>query len=177
VLVHGGALDGLAGDLNRSELLWQWAGYLAAGQNNPRSLLFPATPPSSPSLPAPDEQTRLRREFSALGFLCDIHPLECIVSQGKNCIKGCDLDNYRGEQVNIAAWLLTGKLVSTKNGEVMEFLTFEDETALFETTFFPQVYRRYASVLSGGRPYILSGLVEEDYGALTLTVKKIKPLK
>ncbi|WP_457577877.1 DNA polymerase III subunit alpha, partial [Desulfomarina sp.] len=164
VLVHGGALDGLAGDLNRSELLWQWAGYQAAGQNHPRSFLFPVVLPSPPSLPAPNEQTRLRREFAALGFLCDIHPLECVARQEKNLIKGCDLDNYRGQQVNIAAWLLTGKLVSTKSGEVMEFLTFEDETALFETTFFPQIYRRYASVLSGGRPYVLSGLVDEDYG-------------
>ncbi|BCL59592.1 hypothetical protein DGMP_02850 [Desulfomarina profundi] len=176
VLVHGGALDGLAGDLNRSELLWQWAGYKAARQNNPRSLLFPISLPPPPSLPAPDEQTRLRREFSALGFLCDIHPLECIVRPEKNLVKGCDLGNYRGQQVNIAAWLLTGKLVSTKSGEVMEFLTFEDETAVFETTFFPQVYHRYASVLPGGRPYVLSGLVEEDYGALTLTVERMKPL-
>ncbi len=176
VLVHGGALDGLAGDLNRSELLWQWAGYKAARQNNPGSLLFPIILPPPPSLPAPDEQTRLRREFSALGFLCDIHPLECIVRPEKNLVKGCDLDNYRGQQVNIAAWVLTGKLVSTKSGEVMEFLTFEDETAVFETTFFPQVYHRYASVLSGGRPYVLSGLVEEDYGALTLTVERMKPL-
>lgn len=176
VLVHGGALDGLAGELNRSELLWLWAGYQAARQKNPRSLLFPVTLPSPPSLPAPDERTRLRREFSALGFLCDIHPLECVVRQEKNLVKGCDLVNYKGQQVNIAAWLLTGKLVSTKSGEVMEFLTFEDETALFETTFFPRVYHRYASVLSGGKPYVLSGLVEDDYGALTLTVEKMRPL-
>jgi DNA polymerase-3 subunit alpha/error-prone DNA polymerase len=176
VLVDGGALDGLAGDINRPELLWQWAGFQNARKNNPRSLLFPITVPPVPSLPAPDERTCLRREFKALGFLCDIHPMECLSRPERNFIKGCDLKNYRGQYVKIAAWLLTGKLVSTKSGEVMEFLTFEDETAVFETTFFPQVYRRYASVLSGGRPYALFGLVEEDFGALTLTVEKIRPL-
>jgi len=67
-------------------------------------------------------------------------------------------------------------MVSTKSGEVMEFLTFEDETGLVEATFFPQVYRRYASVLACGSAYMLQGLVEEEYGAVTLTVEFLEPL-
>ena len=52
----------------------------------------------------------------------------------------------------------------------MEFLTFEDEHGLVETTFFPRVYERYAHILQTGRPYVLRGLVESDFGATTLTV-------
>ena len=58
----------------------------------------------------------------------------------------------------------------------MEFLTFEDETGMVETTFFPGTYRRYAHLLAGRKPYLLSGLVESDYGAITLTVDKVRPL-
>lgn len=58
----------------------------------------------------------------------------------------------------------------------MEFLTFEDETGLVETTFFPEVYRRYAPLLFSDSPYMLEGLVEEDYGALTLTVNSVQEL-
>ena len=37
-----------------------------------------------------------------------------------------------------------------KTGEPMEFLTFEDETGLVETTFFPQAYRRFCHLLDRG---------------------------
>ena len=58
----------------------------------------------------------------------------------------------------------------------MEFLTFEDETGLVEATFFPRVYRRYATLLSTGCAYMLQGVVEEEYGATTLTVDKVAKL-
>ncbi len=59
----------------------------------------------------------------------------------------------------------------------MEFITFEDETALMETVFFPQTYRRFCHLLRSNRPYLLEGLVEEDYGAVTLTVNGLQMLK
>ncbi len=58
----------------------------------------------------------------------------------------------------------------------MEFLTFEDETGLVETVFFPRVYRRYAQMLSSGQAFMLQGVVEEEYGAVTLTVETLKTL-
>jgi DNA polymerase III alpha subunit len=58
----------------------------------------------------------------------------------------------------------------------MEFLTFEDETGIVETTFFPAVYHRFCHMLDRGRPYLLSGRVEQDWGAITLTVTRVSPL-
>jgi error-prone DNA polymerase len=78
-----------------------------------------------------------------------------------------------GRHVQMAGLLITGKVVHTKHGDPMEFLTFEDETGLVETTFFPQAYRRFCAVLDRSRPFILSGKVEEDFGALTLTVSRV----
>ena len=59
----------------------------------------------------------------------------------------------------------------------MEFLTFEDETGLVETTFFPEAYRRFCHLLDRERPYLLSGKVEEDWGAVTLTVDSASPIR
>jgi len=58
----------------------------------------------------------------------------------------------------------------------MEFLTFEDETGLVETTFFPEAYRRFCHLLDRGQPYLLSGKVEQDWGAVTLTVETTSAL-
>jgi DNA polymerase-3 subunit alpha/error-prone DNA polymerase len=58
----------------------------------------------------------------------------------------------------------------------MEFLTFEDETGIVETTFFPKVYTQFCHMVDRGRPYLLSGTVESDWGALTLTVERVERL-
>ncbi len=55
----------------------------------------------------------------------------------------------------------------------MEFTTFEDLTGLYDATFFPATFRKYGHVLTGGKPYLVEGLVEEDLGECTLTVKKL----
>jgi error-prone DNA polymerase len=73
-------------------------------------------------------------------------------------------------------WLITSKGVETKDGEPMEFVSFEDTTALYDATVFPDAYRRCYHLLSSDRPYLLEGLIEEDFGAVTLTVHQITPL-
>ena len=56
----------------------------------------------------------------------------------------------------------------------MEFISFEDTTALYETTFFPEAYKRFCHMLSHTRPYVLRGKVEEDFDAITLTVRDLR---
>jgi len=56
----------------------------------------------------------------------------------------------------------------------MEFVSFEDETAIYETVLFPEEYRSLSRVLDGVRPYVIEGIVEEDQGAVSLTVKSIR---
>lgn len=176
-LIYAGALDAFAPAGNRTVLLWQWAAFQRALQDKRCLTLFGIKLPAAPPLPPPDSRSKARREFATLGFLCDDHPLRFLDALTKGLAKVRDLPGHVGRQVNLAAWLLTGKLVSTRTGEAMEFLTFEDETGQVETTFFPEVYRRYAHLLRSGRGYLLAGLVEEDFGALTLTVDRIRPIR
>ncbi len=183
-LVHCGALDRLAPGASRAELLWESARRLPSRATAERAArnrsLFeaPGAEGRTPHLPPDDARERLRREFAVLGFLCDRHPIELYADavHRAGAVKAADLPRRIGQRVRFAGWLITGKVVETKQGEPMEFLTFEDETGLVETTFFPEAYRRFCHLLDRERPYLLSGKVEEDWGAVTLTVEKTSAL-
>jgi DNA polymerase-3 subunit alpha/error-prone DNA polymerase len=177
-LINCGALDALNPGGNRAALLWGLACWLKSKHPKARTQpLFKCAETAGdcqPLLPAEDERERLRREFSVLGFLCDRHPMELFAQQlqKRRTVRAVDLPRSIGRRVRLAGWLITGKVVSTKTGDPMEFLTFEDETGIVETTFFPQTYRRFCHIIDRQRPYLLTGNVEENWGTLTLTVEK-----
>jgi len=58
----------------------------------------------------------------------------------------------------------------------MEFVSFEDETAIFETTFFPKAYQRFCQILDMNRAYLLTGRVQEQYGTVSVNVEDIERL-
>jgi DNA polymerase-3 subunit alpha/error-prone DNA polymerase len=182
-LIHCGALDELNPDGNRALLVWQLGCGLKSGPTNSlphsRSLFDrcdEARTCQLPPLPPDDERERLRREFAVLGFLCDRHPIELYNPSLKKLrtVKVVDLPRHLGKQVRLAGWLITGKVVTTKHGDPMEFLTFEDETGIVETTFFPETYRRFCHIIDRQRPYLLTGRIEEDWGVMTMTVDRVE---
>jgi DNA polymerase III alpha subunit len=48
-------------------------------------------------------------------------------------VKAGDLSKFINRTITFAGWLITGKVVITKHGNPMKFLTFEDETGSFIT--------------------------------------------
>jgi len=180
-LIHSGALDAFCSNGNRTALLWELARWQKTDAifSKERSLFDGADECLTfPEIPKHDEQDRLRREFSVLGFLCDRHPMTLYreLLERLQPVKATGLNRFIGKRIGFAGWLITGKRVQTKGGDTMEFLTFEDETGIVETTFFPQVYRRFCHMVARNRPYLLEGKVESDWGAVTLTVDKVRPL-
>ncbi len=184
-LIHCGALDRLDTNRSRTSLLWvltRWQAkrkqvknqlYLFAEQSIPISEISP------PSFPPTATTTRLHREFAVLGFLCDRHPITLFTEaiQRKKAIKANSLYGLVGQRIRLAAWLVTGKIVHTRHGDPMEFLTFEDETGIVETTFFPAIYRRFCHRIDRNRPYLLEGKVETNWGAVTLTVDRMETIR
>ncbi len=175
-LIQAGAMDTLAGHGNRSRLFWEIAQCRALAKKAIQSSLFEVQVPDAPELTDFTWQELQQQEYGALGFLCGEHPVLNFGRKLWGRVKACDMKQYAGKRIRFGGWLLTGKMVSTKTGEVMEFLTFEDETGLVEAIFFPKMYRRYAAVLSKGCVYMLQGEVEEEYGAVTLTVEALEML-
>ncbi len=181
-LIDAGALDGLGGAACRAQLGWGlalWQKRRRKQRTRPADRLFAtATSIPAPAFPAETPSRRLWREFAVLGFLCDRHPLYLFERQlaGVQRIKAAHLHRHAGRRVRLAGWLITGKRVRTKHGDPMEFLSFEDETALIEATFFPRVYARFCHLLETGHPYLLTGTVDEDWGAHTLNVQHVTRL-
>jgi len=117
----------------------------------------------------------LRHELEALGLLVSRHPLDLYRSRLSRVrtVPAAQLPEYVGKKVKTVGWFVTGKTVLTRREEPMEFVSFEDTTALYETTFFPRAYERFSRMLGHHRPYLLRGRVEEDFGAVSLTVEDI----
>ncbi|MDR2730593.1 MAG: DNA polymerase III subunit alpha [Treponema sp.] len=121
----------------------------------------------------------LREEYNALGFLRNTHPLALWkddVLAVKYRVKASRIGEYTGRNVKMIGWPVTQKDVWTKDGLAMCFLSLEDETALYETVIFPQIYDRYSKLLFDQLPLLVYGFVTNDGGAVSLEVKKIDAL-
>ena len=180
-LVHSGSLDSLDEKGNRAAILWAFAALQRQKKIMGREpCLFESKPAilPAPDLPKEIPMEKLRREFSVLGFLCAFHPMVLYrdILRNYHTVKAKDLSKFINRTIAFAGWLITGKVVITKHGDPMKFLSFEDETGLVETVFFPKPYALFCHMLDYGKPYLLYGRVEANWGALTLTVEKTRPI-
>ena len=82
-----------------------------------------------------------------------------------------------GQQVLAAGMLTAAKPVHTIKDEPMEFVTFDDGHGLIEAVLFPRAYRERGHVLFDQGPFIFRGKVEEEFGAVTLTVTRLDRLE
>ncbi|GHT63811.1 hypothetical protein FACS1894110_02300 [Spirochaetia bacterium] len=177
--------DGLARTLKARELLKANTGTAQRGQAELfAAVLTPAYRFGGTAVLAPapvkkktDNDERWE-EYRALRFLRRSHPL--ILWKDKvlaaRRIKAIHIGEYFGRYVCLVGWQVTQKEVWTKDGLTMSFLTFEDETAMYETVIFPKVYDRYNKLLFDQRPLLVYGVVVEDNGAVSLEVRKIELL-
>jgi len=121
----------------------------------------------------------LWEEYRALGFLRRAHPLALWKNEVlavKYRTKASQIENYVGCNVKMIGWAVTQKDVWTKDGQTMCFLSLEDETALYETVIFPQVYEKYNKLLFEQKPLLVYGRVADDQGAVSLEVNRIEAL-
>jgi error-prone DNA polymerase len=180
LLIRAGALDSIAGGASRPELMWQlaeWKDGRAPRKRRTLSLFDKATTASPKPRPY-DGKTVLLHEVEALGFLLSQHPLKLYRHRlrGLRIVKGKDLNGHIGRNIQMVGWWVTGKMVVTKDEEPMEFVSFEDTTAIFEATFFPRAYAKFCHMLQRRRPYLLRGKVEEEFGVAQLIVKEARLL-
>jgi len=182
VLVKAGCFDRVARGASRPELVWLLyrKGHPARPKKGMTGELFinerSSTPPPRP--PQYDLRTILRHEVEILGFLASRHPLSLYAGRLSKIghVKGKNLRHHVGKRITTIGWYVTGKVVSDKNRQPMEFITFEDTTAIYETIFFSKAYKKFCRILCRSRPYVLCGKVEESFGACSLNVDSVRLL-
>jgi DNA polymerase III alpha subunit len=175
ILVRCGALDGIAGGMGRPRLLYDYLRSSRSGE-----LFAPQTPRPADY---PDE-LKLLDELRTLGLMVSRHPVSLFRARaGRRArelgfpvlIRSSQLPRRVGMEVSLVALVASGKEVQV-SGSLMVFVTLEDEDSLFETVLFPAVYRRHRGRIEGGGVLLLSGLVEREAGAVSVTVRRISRL-
>ena len=167
LLIKAGCFDSVAGELTRPALIWR----LFADQSGKPVGYLP--------IPAEySDQRKLAHELELFGFPLNGHPLELFtdVVASLSPLPARDLAQHIGKEVTLLGWMVTEKVVSTKKGEPMEFVTFEDQTSLYDATLFPDTYRQYSHLLASNQAYLVTGVVEEHFATVTVTVTQLRPL-
>lgn len=166
LLIKVGACDGIAGPLNRPQLLWRVD---LAGNDT-------ATIP-----PLRDYSPERKRSdaWALLGFCLDAHPmtLHAETLRRFRLTRSTELPQKVGQSVLMAAMYTTGKPVHTLKHEPMQFATFDDGDGLVECVLFPDVYRERSHVLFDQGPFIFRGRVEEEFGSVTVTITHLERLE
>ena len=186
-LVKVGALDSIADGWTRPMMLWmidvgQRAAMREAGGGAaayPAGDWFGHLPPAIPVLKEYSAERRRREEYTALEFVTDTHPMRLQadrLARFKLC-RSTDLPRHVGRHVMMAGMLTTAKPVHTHENEPMEFATFDDGDGLIETVLFPRLYRERGHVLFDQGPFIFRGKVEEEFGAITVTITHLDRLE
>jgi DNA-directed DNA polymerase III PolC len=204
LLIKVGALDSIAQGWTRPMMLWMVdsggqtdgrtggrskhnGGVGAPEQTDPPTACPPVRlpdwfielPPAVPILREYSPERRRREEYEALGFMTDAHPMQLHAEQLRrfHLRRSTELQDYVGRHIMAAGMLTTAKPVHTQNDEPMEFATFDDGYGLIEAVLFPQIYRDRGHVLFDQGPFIFRGQVEEEFGAVTLTITHLDRLQ
>lgn len=194
-LTGAGALDSIAQGVPRPRQLMVLLRACACTASQHQGELFssaeqrqPAALPPSASLRATSvvsrsagwaahTRGRALAHLRWLGTTLECHPLELLPSiLVAPRTRASQLAGLTGRHVRLAGWLITAKEVLTMKEEPMEFITFEDETASYETVLFPSVYTRYRPLLLEHSVFWVEGVVEESHGAVTLTVDGLEAI-
>jgi error-prone DNA polymerase len=180
-LIKVGALDSIAGGWTRPMMLWlvdSTAECVRDPADRPGDW-FDHLPPTVPVLREYGPERRRREEHAALGFITDAHPMELHADELERfrVCPSTGLHRHVGEHVLAVGMLTTAKPVHTLKDEPMEFATFDDGHGLIETVLFPDIYRDRGHVLFDQGPFIFRGKVEEEFGAVTVTITKLDRLE
>ncbi len=167
---------------NFPQLLYKARAYICSKSGFTEEPLYEHAPVDERITPPPmrdiSGRQKIKNELSVFGFIVSTHPMRyCSGRMRKEgVVRAKELPAHVGRSVRVAGIMITAKTVLTRDERLMQFISFEDETAIYETVFFPEQYRKFAHILHSQHPYVLSGRVEEEFGVISLNVQGIECL-
>lgn len=118
----------------------------------------------------------LEMEKSVFGFYLSSHPTTMYKKDNPYAISLNQISNNFGKRVDTLILVDKIKVINTKKGDKMAFITGSDETGTMDFTLFPKVYRLYEMVEKGDLLKI-RGTVEKRLDQYQVIVQKIRYLK
>ena len=125
------------------------------------------------------ESEKLKFEKEALGFYFSNHPLFPFEKALKKLtmMNIVDLPSKgQDELVIVGGVVISSRVITTKKGDRMAFVEFEDLTGSSEIIVFPKAYRKYRDLLEGDEPLILKGKVDRSGESAKIIVEELSKL-
>lgn len=118
----------------------------------------------------------LDKEKSVFGFYLSSHPTLMYKKDNPYTISLNEISNHFSKSIDCLILVDKIKVINTKKGDKMAFITGSDETGTMDFTLFPKVYRMYEMIEKGDLLKI-RGKVEKRLDQYQVIVQKIKYLK
>jgi DNA-directed DNA polymerase III PolC len=118
---------------------------------------------------------RMRNELEYLEMHISDHPMRVLRGDADRlgCVPTNLLPSLAGQFVRVAALVAAARRVRTRRGDVMQFITLEDEHGTVEATVFPAVYRRLGNRIVTPGPFLVAGGVVENDGDINVAVSDL----
>ena len=176
LLARAGALDGIEGERRAMLLNTAWKERLGSRSGDremfPRDIAPNWKPPPGSWLEIAAEA------FAVLGFTVD-RPLPDLFSPWWPTEAGltlaADLSRLVGRKVSVAGLFATGRDTHTAHGKPMQFVTLVDRSGEVDISLFPGTCAPLRQWHLG--PWLVTGIVENQYDAITLTAQSVRPLR
>jgi error-prone DNA polymerase len=141
------------------------------------SLEISCLPTLPPNLPAFTQAEKEHHEWQALGFSLSGHPMrhhrQELTTRG--ILTCANLQTCKnGETVTLAGLSLHPHRPPVPSGEIVVFLTLEDETGIAQVTVPPDVYETYGAILLSEKILIIEGNVAQRGGGNILLATRIE---
>ena len=116
---------------------------------------------------------RTAEELAVMGLSPNHHPMEFYRNRlnALGVVRSADLKQMRdGTPVTVAGAVIARQRPPTRSGQVVIFVTLEDETGLAEVTVFSRVYERYGPIIFGGPALLAHGRLQKKgrYGTVVI---------
>lgn len=159
-LIQAGACDSF--EYNRHELIEALGGVLeAVGLSGSSVSLFATMAPKIMHRPDYSLIDKLKMEAQVLGAYVSAHPVEQYRNLRQGLLAVTLNQLIPNQQVKVIGLLISSRIIRTKTGQEMAFLTIADETGEKSVTIFPRLYARIKNSLQRQQIYVFSGMVEQ----------------
>lgn len=118
----------------------------------------------------------LEKEKEVFGFYLSKHPTTIYKNSNPYCIPLNTVESYFSKKIDTLILVDKVKVIDTKKGDRMSFITGSDETATMDYTLFPKVYNEYSNIQKGDLLKV-RGTVEKRLNQYQIVVEKIKHLQ
>ncbi|MFC1812194.1 DNA polymerase III subunit alpha [Thermodesulfobacteriota bacterium] len=152
-------------------------------RSDPQIGLFDSTgtqhainPPSMPDIEEWSERQLLAFEKESLGFYITGHPLtryDELLDRFANANTVSLKEKKDGEAVRIGGIVRNSKVIKTKKGDLMAFVTMEDMHGSVEITIFSSVYMSVSDLLMDDNPIFVQGQVQKDENSVKVLADRV----